>query len=63
MSRTRNVVYNSRCADETYRGNAQQLVDRYTNLANSAEDPIKSSLYLQYAHHYAAIINENLNNK
>lgn len=45
-------VVESRCAAYIFKGYPAQLVERYTKLAEEAEDSATKQLFLQHAEHY-----------
>ena len=58
----RNQSYDSNGPEVRVRGSAQQVLDKYLQLARDAQsagDRILAESYLQYAEHYFRIVNEN----
>lgn len=57
----RTHTFDSNSPGGRVKGNAQQLIDKYTSLARDASatgDHVLSESYLQYADHYARLIKE-----
>jgi hypothetical protein len=51
-----NHHYVSKCRNHILRGNAKQLVEKYTELAKTAKDEAQRHVFLNHIEHYSKVI-------